>query len=225
MSKKIAYKIKTVEDLEKIYYGHNKDGKNVAANEIKEYEDYKRTEIISKLREKEIQKHFTPIGDVKRISRCQNKTNDFRIENKKILIEVTSINTVVIGDQDEFGNIPINLPSNENEFIERINRCIEHAEKKEDDIGYYKIAVIYYDIAILGLRKALVKKLFDPEFIRKTRFSYNSVDTLIFLPPKASGIDIPKTICFVKEYRMMGILDKIKVLEIKILEDKDNAKA
>lgn len=218
----MKYKVKTIEDLEKIYYGPNKNGKNVLPSEIKKYEDYIRTKVISPMNEGEVKQFFAPIGEIKRISRSQNETNDFIIENNKLLIEVTSINTTIEGDQDEYGNISINLSANENEFIERINRCIDHVEKKKSYEGYYKIAAIYYDVVILGLKSGFIKKLFDPEFIRKTKFSSSSVVALIFLSPKVGGnIEIPKSLCYVKEGKMVESLRKIKGLELKLLEDKD----
>jgi hypothetical protein len=239
MGNKIAFKVKTIDDLLEIYYGPNKDGKNISANEIKKYEDHIRTDIISPLREGEVKQFFSPIGELKRISRSQSKTSDFTIESENLLIEVTSINTVVVGEQDEHGNIPINLPPNENEFIKKINRKIGHAEKKEDHVGYHKVVVVYYDTPIFALQEHLIKKLSDPDFIRKTEFPSSSVDGLMFLPPKVGeipklsvqvhlgglqrrvwkNIEIPKPICYAKEQRLADVLSKIEELELNLLRD------
>ncbi|MEE8168707.1 MAG: hypothetical protein V3T58_07535 [Candidatus Hydrothermarchaeales archaeon] len=220
MGKRMKNKVKTIEDLEKIYYGPNIDGKNVSAGEIKNYEDYTRTRFISPVKEKEVRDFFSPIRQVKKLSRGRGKTSDYIIESSNIVIEVSSLNTVVAGEQDKDGNIPINLPTGEKEFIERINRGVEHAEEKEDNDGRHRIGVIFYDHVILALQSKLVDQLFKPDFIRKTYFLSSSVDALIFLPPRVGrGIEIPKPVGYVKNESLRKLLRKIKDLELKLLED------
>jgi len=234
MGKRMRNKVKTMDDLEKIYYGPNKDGKNVSANEIRGHEDHMRTKIISPMREDEVKQIFSPLGVVERISRTnQKKTSDFKIENEKLIIEVKSINTTVAGEQDEYGNIPINLPANENEFVKKINRRIEYAEEKEDTLRYYKVVVICYDVVIFSLAKnSQIKKIFDPDFIRKTTFPSSPFDALMFLPPKCfpcystefmenigGNMETPKAICHVKGQKMLELLSKIEDLELKLLGD------
>lgn len=241
MGTKMRNKVKTMkmDDLEKIYYGPNKDGKNVSANEMRDYENYIRDRFISPMRENEVKQFFSPLGVVERISRTnQKKTSDFKIEDENLLIEATSINTVVVGEQDGYGNIPINLPANENKFIERIDKKIGHAEEKEDTPGYYKVVVICYDVVIFSLAKnSQIKKIFDPDFIRKTTFPSSPFDALMFLPPKAfpcysaefmenigGDMETPKAICYVKGQKLAGLLSKIEDLELKLLGDKDETK-
>jgi len=223
----------TIGELNKIYYGPDRDGKNVSVNEIKGYEDSQRNNILSPLREKDVKRFFAPIGEVEKIPRNnQKKTNDFKIESEKLMIEVKSINSTVnaTGEQDEDGDIPINLPGNENKFIERINRCIELAEAKEDaPEDYKKVVVIHLDPVMLGLNPDLPDKVFHPEFIKKTSFIYSSLDGLIFLPPKIGfiksyGETPPGPICYrpigyVKGHKMMELLSKINELEVKLLEE------
>jgi len=75
-----------------------------------------------------------------------------------------------------------------------------------------------------------MEKLVDPEFIRKTRFLYSSLDGLMFLPPKVAilgednDIKIPGPVCYVKERKIADLLRKIGELKVKILEDGDEAK-
>ena len=232
MGKRQKYKNWTIEDLYKVYYGPNLDGKNVSANEIKQYENRLRTKLISKRwREREVKQIFSYLGEVETVPESNHKkTSDFKIEDEKLIIEVTSINTAPAGEQDENGCIPLNLPLNEDAFIEKINRGIEHAEEKEDTLGYSKIAVIYNDPVMLGLKPDFMKKLFDSDFIRKTGFLSSSLDGLVFLPPKLailggdSDIKIPGPICYVKGQEMVDLVSKISELEVKLLEDEDGAR-
>jgi hypothetical protein len=225
MGKRTAYKDMTYEDLLKIYYGPNLNGKNVSANEIKQYEDALRTKLVTKWRERDVAQFFSYLGEVEPVRRSnQEKTSDFKIVAEKLIIEVTSINTAPAGEQDEYGRIPLNLPRSEDEFIEKINEKIEHAEEKEDTLGYNKkIAVIHYDPILVGLRPDFMEKLFDLDFIRKTGFLSSSLDGLIFLPPKVailgddSDIKIPGPVCYVKEQKMVDLLSRISGLEVKLL--------
>lgn len=232
MGKRRKYKDWTIEDLYKVYYGPNVDGKNVSANEIEQYEDALRTKLVTKWRERDVAQIFSYLGEVIRVSRSnQEKTSDLKIEAEKLIIEVTSINTAPAGEQDENGRIPLNLPRSEDEFIEKINEKIEHAEEKEDTLGYdKKIVVIHYDVVLVGLRSDLIEKLLDPEFIRKTGFPSSSLDGLMFLPPKVAmlggdnAIKILGPICYVKGQKMVDLLSKISGLEVKLLEDENGVK-
>ena len=226
MGKRQKYKNWTIEDMYKVYYGLNLDGKNVSKNEIEQYEDDLRT-LVTKWREDEVKQIFSYLGKVERVPRSNRKKNsDFKIEDEKLIIEITSINTAPAGEQDENGRIPLNLPHNEDAFIEKINRGIEHAEEKEDTQGYSKIAVIHNDPAMFGLKSDFMKKLFDPDFIRKTGFLSSSLDGLMFLPPKLailggnSDIKIPGPICYVKGQEMVDLVSKICELEVKLLRMK-----
>lgn len=231
MGKRTAYKDMTYEDLLKIYYGPNLNGKNISANGIKQYENALRTKLVTKWRERDVAQIFSYLGEVEPVRRSnQEKTSDFKVVAEKLIIEVTSINTAPAGEQDEYGRIPLNLPRSDDEFIEKINRKIEHAEEKEDTFEYDKrIVVIHYDPVLVGLRPDINKKLGDLAFIKKTRFLSSSLDGLIFLPPKITmlggdNIKIPGPICYVKEQKIMDLLSKIRELEIKLLEDGDGAK-
>ena len=231
MGKRRKYKDWTIEDLHKVYYGPNKDGKNVSKNGILQYEDAMRTKLITKWREREVAQIFSHLGEVKRVSRSnRKKTSDFKIEDEKLIIEVKSINTAPAGEQNENGHIPLNLPRNADAYIEKINRRIEQAEEKEDTPGYSKIAVIHNDPAMFGLRPDFMEKLFNPDFIRKTGFLSSSLDGLMLLPPKLailggdSDIKIPGPVCYVKGQKMVDLLSKISELELKLLEDEDGAK-
>ena len=234
MGKRMRNKVQKIEDLLKIYYGPNIDGRNVSASERRGYEDHMRTNVISPMREDEVKQFFSPLGIVEKISRTnQKKTSDFKIETEKLIVEVKSINTTVAGEQDEHGNIPINLSANENEFVKKINRQIERAGKKEDTLGYYKIGVICYDVVISALpNNSHIKKIFDPDFIRKTTFPSSPFDALMFLPPKCfpcystefmenigADIEIPKAVCYVKKQKLAELLNKIEDLELKLLGD------
>jgi len=221
-----AYKDMTYEDLLKIYYGPNLNGKNVSKKGIEQYENALRTKLVTKWRERDVAQIFSYLGEVEPVRRSnQEKTSDFKIVAAKLIIEATSINTAPAGEQDEYGRIPLNLPRSDDEFIEKINKKIEHAEKKEDMLGYdKKIVVIHYDVVLVGLRPALIEKMSNPEFIMKTRFLSSSLDGLIFLPPKIAmlggdNIKIPGPICYVKGHKIADLLSNITELEVKLLDD------
>jgi len=89
MGKRRKYKDWTIEDLYKVYYGPNMDGKNVSANEIKQYEDALRTKLVTKhWREREVKRIFSYHGEVESIRRSnKEKTSDFKIEDEKLILE------------------------------------------------------------------------------------------------------------------------------------------
>ena len=59
------------------------------------YEDDLRRRIFSPRMEEEIKEIFSTIGDIKKIPTDSKKRPDFVIDSKKIVIEVTSINTIL----------------------------------------------------------------------------------------------------------------------------------
>lgn len=211
-------KIESIEELENIYYGPDKNGKNVSPEKINKYEDWTRTKIISKIQEDEVKSLFDQLGPVKRIPKDQNKTYDFEIEGLA-LIEVTSINTKLMGGkQDAKGNISLNSLSDENKLIERINRCIKHGVEKGSREGYFKFLVIFYSADIYFIYKKLINRLFDSNFIRKTNFCASSLNAMIFLPLRVGGnMKLPEPMGYTKEKEVAKLLNKIKGFKIKEL--------
>ncbi len=74
---------KSMDELEKMFYGENKDGLNVDTKKLQSYHDQIRTEITSPDNEKFIERLFEPLGDIQKINETdEEKTSDFVVKDK-----------------------------------------------------------------------------------------------------------------------------------------------
>ena len=108
------------------------------------------------------------------------------IKEKKLLVEVKSINTV-IGEQLTEYTYSINL-KNELGWLQKINLTIHEIEKKEK--GEYEefssLGVIYIDPVQFQLSKAK-ELLYNIEFINISCFSISKLDGLLIYPAQVGG--------------------------------------
>lgn len=169
---------KTIEDLEKIYYGENKDGTNVDYDLIEKHQTWLKTNIFSPSNEKEIAEIFSPLGKVAKIKEIPNqKTIDFRIDKEKMLIEATSVD---FGTKKE-------IVVTEDKVIAKLQKATGHiVEKNTGEFeGYYKGGVIFYTI-VFDFFSKIGDLLQNVEFLKTIKIFENKLDFLVFLPERAS---------------------------------------
>jgi len=209
MKKDKPFRPKSYEDLLKLFYGENLDGKNRDLYALKQYND----DLISRFKsphyEDYVKGFFSNIGEVKKIPKKHNKyTYDFKIESEKILIEVTSINTDI--------RYEIVKPFNEVKFEDVINVSINHIVIKDssDYSGYIKGGVIVYDIpaamrAYPSFHDKTKKLILENIEIKEKDWDY-----LIFVAQPASigfksSLDVYPPLIFIKE---TALQDRLKLL-------------
>ena len=175
-------KTQTIKDLVILNYGSNEDGKNIDVDGNINYHNEIWTEIISPQREVEIKRLFSIFGKVEKIKEKSNKkTSDFEIKNKKILIEVTSINATLKGPQNTDGSVSLNLPLTLKDVIDKINRCIYHTEEKESYEGFYKIVIVFIDsINYLSWFRRLCDDHMLDDVIKQSKFPNSEIKAILF---------------------------------------------
>jgi hypothetical protein len=179
---------KDIVELEKLYYGKNKDGKDIDVEAIKSHEKDERNPANYpnglNPSESTIKNFLSRFGEVKKIPENKNKTPDFEIIGKNTFVEVKSINTV-IGDKISETMYKVNI-KNENEWIEKINFTLTDIELKRASTPKSSMYVgsIYVDTPqTLGFGKSIT----NLNFIKKTNFERANLDGLLVLVEQASG--------------------------------------
>ena len=82
-----------IEDLETIFYGSNKNGKNIDLHRQRRYLDWSKSQIMSPAYEQHVKTMFSPLGKMVKIPENKKRpTFDYKIDNRRMLIEVTSLN-------------------------------------------------------------------------------------------------------------------------------------
>ena len=117
----------------------------VDLEKLKKYEDFQKTKILSPSNEDEIIEIFKPIGQAVKIpERKDKKTFDFRIDDEKILIEVTSLDS----------GIDSHTIITENKILSKLLKAVNHIiEKDEIDYqNYYLGGVIFYTLFLTTLK-------------------------------------------------------------------------
>jgi len=212
MKKKKDFRPNTMNDLEKIYYGKTGNGKDINFKRLKQHEDDIGSKIENPIREQEVKELFLPIGELEKIKEKKvKKTFDFKNENEKLLIEVTSLNTPAYHDP----NFKINL-------IDRINNAISHIEEKDasDFQDYLKGGVLFWSILFYFFSE-IGKIIQSKNILAETIFLGSKVDFLVLLPESASingrsSREVYPPIVYVKEKRIKELFEK-KLSRIKIV--------
>lgn len=175
MGKKKDYLPDTIEDLNEMYYGKNMNGKDLNFEMRKNYEDYIQSGIINQKREQEVRELFSPIGELEKIKRKKGETTiDFKCENEKLIIEVTSLNT------PSYQDIEIDI-------ITKMNTAIEHVEEKDTSEfrDYSKGGIIFYS-AEFNFFSKIGKIINSINILNETIFPVSKLDFLGFIPDLAS---------------------------------------
>ena len=158
-----------------MYYGKNRNGKDLNFERRKKYEDYIRSEFISPGREQEIMELFSPIGELEKMKTKKGETTiDFKCKDEKLIIEVTSLNI------PPYHDIEIDL-------IDRINTAIEHMEEKDTSEfrDYSKGGVIFWS-TVFGFISKIGEIINSTNILDETIFQVSKLDFLCFIPDLAS---------------------------------------
>ena len=80
-----------MKELEEVFYGKNRDGKDIDWGRFRRYESWIHGQTYSPTFEGLAKEVFSPLGNVAKIPEEKDKkTFDFKIEQAKILLETTS---------------------------------------------------------------------------------------------------------------------------------------
>lgn len=179
--------INNIKDLEELFY--NSDNKE----QKEKYESAIKTEILSPMLEDEAKKIFQPIGDAVKINPDRNsKTFDYEIKNKKILLEVTSIDIPVEDEKISTHNVD-----------KKIKKAFRHIRDKQYTGNFICGGIIFYSFRQIFLRADTLKKLMDKKWIKKM-MTINKIDYLIVHPIQSSvtgmsSLDICPSIVYIKK--------------------------
>jgi len=164
-------------DLEEIFYGPNKDGRNVNLNRQKRYLDYLRTQVLSPRAEEDAKKIFAPLGKIEKIPETKKQTSfDYKIDDRRLLLEITSLNV------DE--TYPTNLTRMD--VLKKLKDAIDHILAKDASPfpGYRKGGAIVYTLIFNFFSK--FHELLDDKLPETSEMFKNDLDFLVFLPDSAS---------------------------------------
>lgn len=118
----------SIDELEKLYYGPNKDGYQVDLEKIAKNQDWIYNQM-NPSKEEFVQKIFSVLGKIIKIPTTEETTSDFAISEEKLLIEVTSIRIDVIRKSK------VIRPQLS---LKKLRRSIQHiAEKNDADYQQY----------------------------------------------------------------------------------------
>jgi len=175
--KKKDYIPNTIEDLYEIFYGPNKDGKNVDSFRLRRYLDTLRGRFLSPAYEHHVKEMFAPLGRIEKIPENQDHTNfDSKIDSRKLLIEVTSLNITETA--------PTTLTREDT--LRKLKSAIDHILEKDDSPfpSYRKGGVIIYTL-IFNFFSGF-NKLLNDELPEISGMFNNDLDFLVFFHEPAS---------------------------------------
>jgi len=171
------YVPKNMSDLEEIFYGQKKDGRNVDLYRQKRYLDWLRTKVLSSTFEIHAKGVFAPLGKIEKIPENQKRTSfDYKIDDRRLLLEVTTLNI------DEA--YPTRLTKQDT--LKKLGAAIEHIVVKDDSPfpGYRKGGAIIYT-AVFNLFSKF-NKLLDDKLPKTSGMLNNDLDFLAFFHEPAS---------------------------------------
>lgn len=169
---------KDMKDLEEIFYGKSGDGKDIDWERFRKYRNWIQTEAYSPMFEAVAKQIFSPLGKVKKIREIKGKkTFDFRIDQSKILLEITSL------------SVPLTaLPTNFDEkwLLRKLQKAVDHITDKDTPAlpDFFKGGMIIYE-TIFNLMTRFHLKL-DAQLLGVTQTLNNDIDFLAFIPQPAS---------------------------------------
>lgn len=170
------YVAKNMDDLEKIHYGPNKDGRNVDLFRLRRYNDNLRAQVLSPWRERDVEKIFASLGKIEKIpENTKRPTFDYKIDARRLLLEVTSLDVS-----------PRSKNLTKMDVLKKLEGAIDHILAKDTSPfpNYRKGGVIVYTLEFRlysGFDKILDDKLREVSGILK-----NDLDFLVFIPESAS---------------------------------------
>lgn len=167
---------KDMDELEKIYYGANKNGRNIDLFRQRRYEDNLRTHVLSPRHEHDVEKMFTSLGTVEKIR--ENKkcpTFDYKIDARKLLLEVKSLNVS-----------PTSGDLTKQDVFKKLEGTIDRILDKDASPfpNYLKGGVIVY--TLIFNFKSKFDKLLDSNLPKENGMLNNDLDFLVFFHESAS---------------------------------------
>lgn len=175
--KKKDYLPKDMDDLEKIFYGPNKDGRKVNLFRQRRYLDNLRTQVMSPRIEGEVKKMFATLGKIEKIPETQEHTNfDYKIDARSLLLEVTSLNI----DETSSRNLT------RMDVLKKLEVAIAHILAKDASPfpSYRKGGVIVYTLLFNFFSK--FDNLLDDKLPEISGMLKNDLDFLVFFHESAS---------------------------------------
>ncbi len=187
---------KDMQDLEDIYYNPEN------AERKRRYESYIDSEVIDQTREAEAKRIMSNFGlSIKIPTVAGMKRPDFRIDESKIVYEITSMQCT---EQERITQTI--APRSEKDFINDVNKSMEHALEKDysgfDD--YRKVVIIFIDSILSGL--CHYTEYSTPEIIKKTIFGESDISCLIIAPVPNSMSKAMKFTAYAKDDDFVKLL-------------------
>ncbi len=192
----------TYEGLLKLFYGEKGDGTDSDAAKLRRYENTLQVNITSPQQETEVKNLFSKIGTLTKIAENDDKTYDYLIEDKKMLLEVTSINCISTPD------------SNKIDTYTKVREAVKHITEKDASKypNHIKGGIIYYD-TIFWFFGHMADYL-TPNLPKGFNIEDEEWDYLIFHPPPIS--QVRKIVAYVKRPELCDLL--LQVFEQKEYE-------
>jgi len=169
---------KDMKELEEIFYGKTGDGKDVDWGRYRRYGSWVQGEALSPTFEAAAKQIFSPLGNAEKIHEIKGKkTFDFKIDQSKILLEITSL------------GVPLTaLPTifTDDLLFRKIQEAVAHITEKDNPElpDYFKGGVIFYETVFNWITKFHLK--LDSELPRLTGLPDSKLDFLAFAAQSAS---------------------------------------
>jgi len=187
-------------DLEDIYY----DPKQ--AERKRRYESFIDAGPSNDSREAEAKRTMSSFGESVKIPTAPVKKPDFKIEESKIVYEITSIQC------SEQERITQRIqPRTEQDFINDVNKKIDHTLEKDytDYQDYLRVVFIFIDTILVALCN-YTEYAATPSIIKQTVFSESDIDCIILAPAPSSISEEMTHVAFAKD------VPKAKIFEEKL---------
>ncbi len=214
--KKKEFLPKDMDDLEKMVYGPNKDGRNIDSYRLKQYKDWLQSEDFSARLEQETRTIFSPLGEVVKIKENKAKsTFDFRIDSVEVLVETTSI--------DVYSNTLLQFKSRtegEQYRLSKTREAIDHVLKKDPSpySRYLRGGIIFFSVLSdffinygdwLKTDPVELRKMF-PISLDYLAFAYQPSHTVKHTKEGAIEVKYP-TMFYVKDKTVAKKLEKLLI--------------
>jgi len=193
-----------MKELEQIFYGPKRDGRNVDYSLLRKYMDALRTDVDSPDNESRVKSIFSKVTKVDKIPENKEKrTYDYKLDEERILMEVTSIEADISGNPT--------LPPEK--ILDKVQTAIEHIKKKDSSEfpGYAKVGVVFYDL-IFNLFNKFHSRL-DESFPEWSGLAESDLDALVLIhqPASISGessFEKYPVVCYVRSEPLAELLER-----------------
>jgi len=184
---------KDIHDLENIFY----NPKN--AERKRRYLSYVDSKIHDDVREAEAKRIMNNFGESQKITTTRRKTPDFKIEENKIVYEITSI------QYSERERVTQAIkPRSKKDFIDDLNKAIQHALEKDysDYENYQKWVIIFID-TILAVMCNYTNYAANPSIVKETIFGNSDLSYMIIVPFPSNLSDELAHVAYTKDVNLV----------------------